>query len=306
MKTKTKVKTSRKSLSLARQQEITGYLFISPFILGFLMLFMLPIIQSIRYSFSNLKMGIGGFVLESVKWAHYEKALFIDPEFVRTLVESIGKMFLQVPIILIFSFFAATLLNQKFRGRGVARVIFFLPVILVSGVIVGVERNNLLLDTMKNEAQNNSMVLMSSMMANFLLQLNMNEKFTLYIMTAVDGISDIVVGSGVQILVFLAGLQSIPSSIYESASIEGATAWESFWKITFPMIGSLILVNTVYSVVDFFTSQQNDVMNMIKNVISQQIDYGLAAAMSWIYFIVISVIVVIVVTIISKKIFYYE
>lgn len=302
---KQKIKFKRKSLTLAQKQEISGYLFISPFILGFLLLFLMPLIQSISYSVSELKMGIDGFELVPVQWANYEKALFIDPDFIRTLVESVGQMFFDVPIILIFSFFAATLLNQNFKGRGIVRVIFFLPVIMVSGVIGSTNTAAMIRESMQMESEQ-SAIMMSTALADFLLQMEMSPQFTMYIMKAVDGISDVVVQSGVQILVFLAGLQSIPSSLYESASIEGATAWESFWKITFPMIGSLILVNTVYTIVNSFTSSKNEVIRMIKNVISQNIDYGLASAMSWIYFIVIALIVSIAMVCISKRVFYHE
>ena len=302
---KQKIKFKRKSLTLAQKQEISGYLFISPFILGFLLLFLMPLIQSISYSVSELKMGIDGFELVPVQWANYEKALFIDPDFIRTLVESVGQMFFDVPIILIFSFFAATLLNQNFKGRGIVRVIFFLPVIMVSGVIGSTNTAAMIRESMQMESEQ-SAIMMSTALADFLLQMEMSLQFTMYIMKAVDGISDVVVQSGVQILVFLAGLQSIPSSLYESASIEGATAWESFWKITFPMIGSLILVNTVYTIVNSFTSSKNEVIRMIKNVISQNIDYGLASAMSWIYFIVIALIVSIAMVCISKRVFYHE
>lgn len=302
---KQKIKFKRKSLTLAQKQEISGYLFISPFILGFLLLFLMPLIQSISYSVSELKMGIDGFELVPVQWANYEKALFIDPDFIRTLVESVGQMFFDVPIILIFSFFAATLLNQNFKGRGIVRVIFFLPVIMVSGVIGSTNTAAMIREGMQMESEQ-SAIMMSTALADFLLQMEMSPQFTMYIMKAVDGISDVVVQSGVQILVFLAGLQSIPSSLYESASIEGATAWESFWKITFPMIGSLILVNTVYTIVNSFTSSKNEVIRMIKNVISQNIDYGLASAMSWIYFIVIALAVSIAMVCISKRVFYHE
>lgn len=302
---KQKIKFKRKSLTLAQKQEISGYLFISPFIVGFLLLFLMPLIQSISYSVSELKMGLEGFELVPVQWANYEKALFIDPDFIRTLVESVGQMFFDVPIILIFSFFAATLLNQNFKGRGIVRVIFFLPVIMVSGVIGSTNTAAMIREGMQMESEQ-SAIMMSTALADFLLQMEMSPQFTMYIMKAVDGISDVVVQSGVQILVFLAGLQSIPSSLYESASIEGATAWESFWKITFPMIGSLILVNTVYTIVNSFTSSKNEVIRMIKNVISQNIDYGLASAMSWIYFIVIALIVSIAMGCISKRVFYHE
>lgn len=296
----------RKGLTLAVKQEISGYLFISPFILGFFLLFAVPMFQSLLYSVSNLKVTSGGFYLESVKWANYQKALLVDPEFTRTLVEAAVTMCMDVPIILIFSFFAATLINQKFRGRGIVRVIFFLPVILVSGVIVGLEKNNAMLRMIQEASNQEGIAFISSGMTELLMQLKLSPKFVQYILNAVDHIYNVVISSGVQILIFLAGLQSISSSIYESASIEGATAWESFWKITLPMISSLILVNTVYTIVDSFTRSDNKVIMQIREIISIKVDYGLGSAMAWIYFIVIGIITAIIIGLISRKVFYYD
>jgi ABC-type sugar transport system permease subunit len=124
--------------------------------------------------------------------------------------------------------------------------------------------------------------------------------------SAVNGLYDIIIVSGVQILIFLAGLQSISPSLYEASSMEGATQWENFWKITFPMISPLILVNSIYTVIDLFTNETNEMMTEIKNTIFKEIDYGYGSAMAWIYFVCIVVILALVGGIISRRVFYYD
>lgn len=298
-------KTKKRKLTLLGRQQIEGYLFISPFIFGFLVLFLVPLGQSLIYSFSTLKVVPGGFTLEPAGWANYYKAILIDPEYVRILVESIMKMFADVPIVLIFSFFVATMLNQKFKGRGLARMIFFLPVILTSGIIVGFD-NNQGIQQMMQEGSAETAAMVSTAVTDVFMQLKMDPKFITYVMNGVEHIYDVVISSGVQILIFLAALQTIPVSVYESASIEGATGWECFWKITFPMISPLILVNVVYTIINAFTSANNSVMNKIRQITNFNIDYGLGSAMSWIYFLVISIFLALVTFIISKKVYYYE
>ena len=129
---------------------------------------------------------------------------------------------------------------------------------------------------------------------------------TEFLSNAINGIYDIVVASGVQILIFLAGLQSISPSRYEASSMEGATAWENFWKITFPMISPIILVNSVYTIIDLFTNETNEMMKNIKSTIFNDIKYGYGSAMAWIYFVCIAVILLIVGGLISRKVFYYD
>ena len=129
---------------------------------------------------------------------------------------------------------------------------------------------------------------------------------TEFLSNAINGIYDIVVASGVQILIFLAGLQSISPSLYEASSMEGATAWENFWKITFPMISPIILVNSVYTIIDLFTNETNEMMKNIKSTIFNDIKYGYGSAMAWIYFVCIAVILLIVGGLISRKVFYYD
>ena len=143
--------------------------------------------------------------------------------------------------------------------------------------------------------------------ANFLLEYtNLPLTIVSYLSEAVLGIYDIVIASGVQILIFLAGLQGISPSLYEASNMEGATGWENFWKITFPMISPLILVNAIYTIIDSFTSANNELMTEIKTTIFSQLKYGYGSAMAWIYFLLIAVIILVVGGLIARKVFYTD
>lgn len=297
-------------LTLTGKEAVAGILFILPFLIGFFGLFLPMMIESVRFSLSNMEVTESGYVLSMAAnhgFEHYLRALTIDPDFNLQLLTGIGQMAVQIPLVIIFSFFAANLINQKFRGRAIARSVFFLPVILTSGVIMGLESSDLLVQTLSTtgvSADDTEALFNISM---FLLEYtSLPLTVVNFLANAVNGIYDIVVASGVQILIFLAGLQSISPSLYEASSMEGATAWENFWKITFPMISPLILVNSVYTIIDLFTNESNEMMTEIKTTIFSEIKYGYGSAMAWIYFICITVILVVVGGLISRKVFYYD
>ncbi len=305
-----KKRNGKLRLSLTGKEAIAGVLFILPFLIGFFGIFLPLIVESIHFSFTNMEVSSTGYVLKPAAnngLEHYLRALTIDPDFNLQLLTSIGQMAAKVPLVIIFSFFAATLINQKFHGRAIARSVFFFPVILTSGVIMGLENSDLLLQTLSTTGESAEDMASFLNMARFLSEYtNLPASVIGFLSDAVNGIYDIVVASGVQILIFLAGLQSISPSLYEASSIEGATAWENFWKITFPMISSMILVNSVYTIIDQFTNETNEMMTTIRDTIFVDVKYGYGSAMAWIYFICIAVILIIVGGLISRKVFYYD
>lgn len=306
-----KKRNGKWKLTLRGKDARAGYLFILPFLIGFFGIFISMLIKSISFSFSNMEVGPNGYILSKAAkngFEHYIRAFTIDPEFNLNLGKSIGKMCMNVPLVLIFSFFAATILNQKFKGRAIARSIFFFPVILTSGIILGIEQSDLLLSSMNGEVMSSTEDLESMMgVTRFLSEYtSLPKNIILYLSNAVTGIYDIVIASGVQILVFLAGLQSISPSLYEASNMEGATGWENFWKITFPMISPLILVNALYTIIDSFTSAGNTMMSNITSTIFTDVKYGYGSAMAWIYFVAIALILAVVGGIISKHVFYYD
>ena len=291
----------------SQKNAIAGYLFILPFIIGFIAFLGYPLIESIQMSLSEVTVGNGGFSMRFIGINNFKKAFTVDPEFNRFLTESISSMLYKVPATLVFSFFVALLLNQEFKGRGFVRAIFFLPVILSSGVIVGLEYNNTLLQGMEDvvkESGGNSSI--TATLQTILDTGGMGSKFFGYVFDILDSVYDIAIAAGIQIIIFLSGLQTISTSMYEAAKIEGCTAWESFWKITFPMVSSLILVNIVYSIIDFLIRTDNEVMEKINKTMSMQMDYGFSSAMAWSYFLCVMGIIAVVSLILSKKVYYYE
>lgn len=252
------MKKQSKVAGLQRRKAISGYLFIAPFIIGFLAFMVKPLFQSLYMSFCTVEVSPNGIHNVFKGLANYIQAFTIDTEFNRLLVEEISRMCINSLAIMVFSFFVALILNQKFKGRALVRAIFFLPVILSSGVILGVESNNALLASVQNMVEETtSTTSVTDAIKSILLTSGIGASAFEKVFDIVDGIYDVAIASGIQIIIFLSGLQTISTNMYEAAAIEGCTAWESLWKITFPMISSLFLVNWIYTIVDFCMRSDN-------------------------------------------------
>ena len=287
-----------------------GVLFILPLIIGFLVFMAKPLVESLLMSMSNVQIKMGeGYTRTFTDILNYEYALTVDPYFNQRLVEEIGRMGLNAIATLVMSFVVAVILNQEFKGRALARAIFFLPVILSSGVLPGIESQNEFYNMMQgisDEIANQSGVNLSASLQELLQVSGMGSGVFDILFSMIDSIYDIVMASGIQIIVFLSGLQSISPSLYEAADIEGCTAWESFWKITFPIVSPLLLVNCIYTIIDFFMKNDNKVMERINEVMYSQFRFGESAAMSWIYFAVALAFIGIGSFIITRGVQYYE
>ncbi len=297
----------KKNISLNSRKTIGGYLFTLPFIIGFLFFFLYPLLQSVIFSLSKLEITNTGYNLNFIKLTNYYHILLEDPNFLKTLVSTVITMVTNVPLTLAFSFFAAIILNQKFKGRMLARVIFFLPVIYSAGIILRMESTDYLTQIMTGtQGSGNQMVLSGAALRDFLLQTKLPAALLNYLLIAVNRIPTVIKSSGIQILIFLAGLQSISPSIYEAANVEGATPWESFWLITLPMLSPLILTNTVYTIIDSFTSSENQLLGLIKSTAFTGAGYGVSMAMAITYFLIVILLLGIIFKTISNHIFYQE
>jgi len=250
----------------------------------------------------------GGFSMEYIGWRNYYELLNIDPNFKTQLFTAVTDVIIKTPSILIFSFMMAAVLNQQFRGRTVFRVIFFLPVVLTSGVMFtmsSIGTDNTLGDTlttsMLHTINKTGDVNMINSITTVVQQMNISPQFTQFVIDAANKIYEIVNSSGVQILIFLAGLQTVSPSLFESSNIEGATAWENFWKITFPMVSPMILVSLIYTIVDAMNSVST---RTVTGALNNDILYSVGAARSWMYFICIFVILAISLGIVSKFVYY--
>lgn len=295
-----------KKLNYTRQKSMWGFMYVLPWLLGFVFFFLVPLFSSLRYSFSKVDVSSTGLKITNIGWSNFVEALTVNTSFNRTLTDSIVNMVVNVPLIIIFSLFLAVLLNQKFLGRAVARSIFFLPVILASGIILQLEGDSLIqaLANQSTSSESALSTLRSFELESLMLNAGLNETIVSYLTGAVDRIYEIVSQSGVQILIFLAGIQTISPQLYEASTMEGATGYESFWKITFPMVSPLILVNMIYTIIDSFS--RNDMTELIRDVGFTNLNFGLSSAMAWMYFLAIVIILSISSYIVSRRVFYYD
>ena len=286
-----------------------GVLFILPFIIGFLVFMIRPLIDSFWMSFNDVTIAAGGGTnWRFIGFDNYKHAFTVDPYFNQRLVEEIPRMAINAIATLVLSFVIAVILNQEFKGRTVARAIFFLPVILSSGVLPGIESQNEFYNMMQgisDAVANSSGVNLSGSLQSLLSVSGVGSGVFKVLFDMIDAIYDIVMASGIQIIVMLSGLQTISPSLYEAADVEGCTAWEAFWKITFPMVSPLLLVNAIYTIIDFFMKNDNKVMERI-NELWQRVEFGHVAAMNWIYFGVAILFIGAASLIISRGVQHYE
>ena len=304
-------KRRKKSISLEQKRVRWGYIFALPFAVGFVLFFLSPLILYIILGFSRLSLTNQGMQLNFIGLDNFNQVLFVRTGYFKEVLKSLGELLVTSPAIILYSFFVATLLNQKFLGRGLARAIFFLPVIMASG-IAGVSNNDSLMGhaihalsgdvSLVGDGSGASMVkgLMDLLGTSFSPQL-----FS-FVSGLVGKIYTITMSSGVQILIFLAGLQSISPSLYEASSIEGATGWENFWKITLPMISPVVLVNSVYTIVDQLGGSGNAVIVEMYNTAMKNNQFGYSSAMGLIYFSLIFLIVGIVIFVMSRFVYYED
>ena len=305
----------RKIVSLDKKKARAGWVFVLPFLIGFLFVYVPIIWDSIYMSFNSLSIvSGGGYELTWVGLENYRYALFQDPSFVQTLIAGLQELAFDIPAIIIFSLFMAVLLNQKMAGRAVFRAIFFIPVVLSTGIMESVESQNILGSYMEEASgiddgsggSTASQIVSAIDIEKLFSSMKVGEGLVDYVVDMINNIYDIVNRSGVQMLIFLAGLQSISPAIYEACRIDGATAWETFWKITFPMISPMILVNAVYTIIDSFTTQSNSVMTYINGVYQSSGGEVRSSAMAWMYFLIVILIIAAVAAIFSAYVFYQK
>ena len=313
-KAQVKIKTTK--IPYEKKKGLYGYGFIALWFIGTLWLFIMPVLTSLWYSLCNTKlldkagalevgMTSAGIYTEWNGFYNFTKAFTIDTTFLPKLGTALGEILPNTIVIMIFSLFIAVILNQKFRGRTLARAIFFLPVLIATGPVISVINGDMTSQGVSDAAQFSTLFktdLVTELM-EFLGIYNLNQTFTDIIKDITSGVLNLVWNSGIQILIFLSALQTIPPSAKEAASIEGATAWEFFWKITFPYISPMILSNLIYTVIDAFVSTDNVVMEYVLAQ-SRNWEYGYSAALAWIYFAIVGACLGIICVIINRFAYY--
>ena len=307
----------KKIASLDKKKARAGWIFVLPFVIGLVFIYIPIIFDSISTSliFTEKDPTTGVITKTFAGWESYYKAFTAtvrgQGDFIGVLIKGVGEMILDIPMIILFSLFMAVLLNQKMAGRAVFRAIFFVPVILSTGIMNslggGAMDSHMGSGFNDGSGQDAASDLVSAMDVQQLFSgMAIGDGMLTYVTDAINRIYDIVNRSGVQMLIFLAGLQSISPAIYESVQIDGATAWETFWKITFPMISPMILVNAIYTVIDAFTAE-SAVMDYIADAKNElQNGAAISTAMSWIYFLVVIGILGVVAAVLSSYVFYQK
>lgn len=309
------MKALKRGLNLSQRRELKGLLFVAPFLFGMLFFFLIPLVQSCVFSFGDVRMNdeLTGYQFDWGGLENYTRALFKELNFVNNLRSSVTTMLMNVPVIVMVSFLISVLIKDKFPGRSLYRVLFFLPVILTAGILPNIDANDVLQglmgsgvvvdSTVKNTAAG---LINTDQLSDLLLSMNIGPQVVNYLMEAIRNIITIVNSSGIQILIFLAALQTISPSIYEAARVEGATAWEIFWKVTIPMISPQILVVTIYTIIDSFVNVNNSLMQYIYQVGFVSFDVGYASAMTWMYFLIVAATIGIFYAVLSRFIFYND
>ncbi len=284
-----KLKKSIHSRGIEALKERYGWICVSLWVFGLIVFFLIPIFQSFLYTFCKVTLVTGDL---QTKWVGLENLKYIftiDQNYVDNLAAGVGAFAYSFPIILVLSLILALMLNQKFKGRTFFRAIYFLPVIIASGVILG----TIIGDTSSvtdvsgttDQAVSANMVDVSELVK----WTGLPEKIGDYFSDAINKIMNLVWKCGIQIILFIAGMQSIPDLYYEVSKVEGATAWEEFWFITFPSLSRVITLVTVFTMVELMTSQTDKVIMQAYNLISSQM-FGESSAMLWVYFCVIGAI----------------
>lgn len=274
------------------RQALEGYLFVLPWIIGFAIFTMLPLIQTFRYSLNQVIVSATGVEQTYIAWQNYTHALFTDPTFIELLIEYIVETLVSVPIILIFSMIIAMFLNLKLPGKGIFRTIFFLPVVITSGPVIR--------ELVSQGATSVPQIASSPAVLEFLEQMPRTLRNPVeYLLTS---FILILWFSGVQILIYLASLQKIDRSIYEAAAIDGASSWEAFWKVTLPSLSTTNVVVAIYTVITLSHFSENKIVRYIyAQTYNIEGGIGYASAMSFLYFAALVLILLIVYLLLASR-----
>lgn len=277
----------KKVRSIEHRNARNGFYFILPWIIGITLFFISPLVQSILFSFCDVNLGdFGGLEFKFIGIDNFKRIFLINGGYTKNLTATLTYFVYSLPIIVILSLIFAIVLNQNFRGRLFARSLFFLPVIIASGVVMVLLFSSgygepVSMSLGSSTSYSSEMIDFNSVLGQMGFSNEIIDFFSIYI----SKIFTLIWSIGVQIILFISGLQTIPAQLYEVSKVEGATKWEEFWYITIPMLGNIIFLVIVYTVVELCLSQDNKLVNIAYNLMKVQ-NYGESSAMLWVYFLV--------------------
>lgn len=290
--TATRIKPKKQITELQRRRR-AGLCFTAPFIIGFLCFYLQPLALSLYYTFLNVQPAKGGGV--SMDWhglGNYQYLFNKETDYWQALVGTLGEMLKNTPVILVFSLFISVILNQKFTGRMFARAVFFMPVVVTSGIVIKFVQGDTFIDSVETDAS--TTIFNAAGMTEILKGMNLPEEIVKIFTEIVNQTFDTLWKCGVQILLFLAALQGVSPQLYEAAKIEGATGWEIFWKVTFPNVAPIVLVNLIYTIIDSITDVNNTLMSSVNTTAYKKLMYSVACLEAWIFFLILLAIIGIV------------
>ena len=294
------MKSKRGLKDFTRKKQMYGRLFVLPWVIGFIVFFAGPLLQSLILVFSDLDktrlIDEGVFYTTWNNFANIYKYLFLDTAYIDDLVNTIGSFIYTIPLIVSLSLIVGVILNQKFKGRIAFRAIFFLPVIIATGVVMSYLAGDETASTMRGGSANGVDI------SGILQSMNLTPDITSKLLGFVNQIFDLFWKCGVQIVLFISGLQSIPEQLYEVCRVEGANKWEEFWYVTFPMLSGTTLLVIVFTAIEIFTDSGNSVMTYGFNAMKQNM-WWQGPTILWIYFALVGAILGLAVLLIQKKIF---
>lgn len=263
----------RRSLRPRTRSTITGTLFFLPWLIGFFAITAYPLVYSLVICFNQVQIKPGAIELKPVGWEYFRQAFAVDTEYPTKLLSSLASVLLGTPLVVVFSLVIALLLNRRFRGRTVYRIVFFLPVVIMSGPVMS-----------ELMTESSAMSINMDIMGLRSILMELDYGWARILLTFLNSFVRILWFCGVQIIVFLAGLQKIDRNMYEAAAIDGATAWEAFWKITLPHLRPIILLNAIYTIIEMGTAADDATNGKIVGAIRDIArPYSYAAVLSWIY-----------------------
>lgn len=284
----------------SQKRRMYGRMFILPWEIGFVIFFLLPLAQSLIYVFSSNPT----ITNPDTNWVgldniHY--ALFRSAEYMDNLIDSLTAFTYSIPLVVALSLIVAVLLNQKFKGRVFFRSIFFLPVIIATGVVMTYIQGDAAAEALRSGGANAGATGIN--VTEILQGMNLSTEITEFLVGFVNQIFDLFWKCGIQIVLFISALQSIPEQLYEVCKVEGANEWEKFWYVTFPMLSGTTLLVVVFTAIEMFTDATNSVMRQVYTLILEKLKYDLGSAMLWIYFALVGLILGAVVLLLQKKVF---
>ena len=293
------LKKKKKHKGIESLKSTYGRLFVLHWEIGIILFFIVPLIKSFHYAFCDISFVGGQFQTEFIGLGNINYAWNENANYTNYVAETLGSMAYSLPVIVILSLILALLLNQKFKGRIFFRALYFLPVIIASGVVIQLLFQSTS-DDLSSSGVSGSFAANMISVDDIVAWRSLPAEIGGYFSVVLNNIFNLVWNCGIQIVLFISGMQSIPDSLYEVSKVEGATKWEEFWFITLPMLARTLILVIIFTMVELVTDKSNKVMNLAYTFMSAVTNYGRASAMLWIYFAIVGLLLAVIMFAYSK------